>query len=184
MPRKIQDADATAADVGVADDGLAEDGLAGQPPILEQHLSVGQMAQRSGVAVSALHFYERSGLITSSRTAGNQRRYHRSMLRRVAVVRAAQRAGIPLAVVAESFAQLPSDAVPSQQDWQRLSEHWAGELDARILALQQLRSNLGGCIGCGCLSLADCNFVNANDHKGDAGPGARAFDVTNSAASI
>lgn len=141
-----------------------------------EQLSVGQMSQRSGAAASALHFYERQGLIFSSRTSGNQRRYHRSMLRRVAIIRAAQKAGIPLALVAETFAHLPQNAVPSQSDWQKLSEFWGSELDARIVALQKLRGSLGGCIGCGCLSLAECGFVNPDDQLGDGKPGARAFD--------
>ncbi|WP_026555434.1 redox-sensitive transcriptional activator SoxR [Arthrobacter sp. 35W] len=140
-------------------------------------LTVGQLSARSGVAVSALHFYERKGLIRSHRTGGNQRRYDRSELRRVAIVRAAQRAGVSLATVAEAFAELPADGVPEKADWQRLSARWRSELDARIEALQKLRGDLGGCIGCGCLSLADCGFVNPNDAQGSAGPGARAFDA-------
>ncbi|MCQ9162874.1 redox-sensitive transcriptional activator SoxR [Arthrobacter sp. STN4] len=142
----------------------------------DEELSVGQLAERGGVTVSALHFYERQGLISSTRTPGNQRRYRRSVLRRVAVIRAAQRAGIPLALVADSFSELPSDGVPTQADWQRLSEHWRGELDTRIAALEKLRGSLGGCIGCGCLSLAECGFVNPNDQVAGTRPGARAFD--------
>lgn len=145
-------------------------------PRATEQLSVGQLSERSAVSVSALHFYERRGLISSTRTAGNQRRYTRSVLRRVAVIRAAQRAGIPLSLVAESFAELPIDAVPTRDDWQRLSEHWRGELDARISALEKLRGSLGGCIGCGCLSLAECGFVNPDDRVAGQGPGARAFD--------
>ncbi|AIY01115.1 hypothetical protein ART_1516 [Arthrobacter sp. PAMC 25486] len=142
----------------------------------QELLSVGQVAQRGGVSISALHFYERQGLIFSSRTSGNQRRYARSVLRRVAVIRAAQRAGIPLALVADVFGELPEQGVPSQADWQSLSEHWQTELDARIAALEKLRGSLGGCIGCGCLSLAECGFVNPNDQVAGKGPGARAFD--------
>ncbi len=143
---------------------------------LEEQLSVGQVAGRSGVNVSALHFYERQGLIFSVRTAGNQRRYDRSVLRRVAVIRAAQRAGIPLALIAEVFAELPDDGVPSQDDWRRLSAAWQPELDARITALEKLRGSLSGCIGCGCLTLAECGFVNPKDHGAGEGPGARVFD--------
>lgn len=150
------------------------DAGAGHPP--QELLSVGQVAERAGLSVSALHFYERQGLIFSSRTSGNQRRYERSVLRRVAVIRAAQRAGIPLALVAEVFGELPEQGVPSRDDWQRLSEHWQTELDARIAALEKLRGSLGGCIGCGCLSLAECGFVNPNDQAGGRRPGARAFD--------
>ncbi|WP_343317951.1 redox-sensitive transcriptional activator SoxR [Arthrobacter sp. TMP15] len=144
----------------------------------DEELSVGQVAQRGAVSVSALHFYERQGLIFSTRTTGNQRRFRRSVLRRVAVIRAAQRAGIPLSLVAAVFEELPHQGVPSQADWQRLSEHWQGELDARIAALEKLRGSLGGCIGCGCLSLAECRFVNPEDHVAQKGPGARAFDPT------
>lgn len=149
---------------------------AGAGPRANEALSVGQLAQRGGVSVSALHFYERQGLIFSTRTSGNQRRFSRSVLRRVAVIRAAQRAGIPLSLVATVFAELPDHGVPTQADWQRLSEHWQRELDTRIAALQKLRGSLGGCIGCGCLSLAECRFVNPDDQVAGQGPGARAFD--------
>ncbi|MFQ4147269.1 redox-sensitive transcriptional activator SoxR [Arthrobacter sp. LAPM80] len=142
----------------------------------QEQLSVGQVAQRGGVSVSALHFYERQGLIFSTRTSGNQRRFARSVLRRVAVIRAAQQAGIPLSLVARVFEELPDHGVPTQTDWQRLSEQWQVELDARIAALEKLRGSLGGCIGCGCLSLAECGFVNPDDQVAGKGPGARAFD--------
>ena len=142
----------------------------------QQQLSVGQVAQRAGVSVSALHFYERLELIFSARTSGNQRRYDRSVLRRVAIIRAAQRAGIPLSLVGEVFAELPSDAVPTQANWQSLSQRWQGELATRIAALEKLRDSLGGCIGCGCLSLTECGFVNPEDQVAKQGPGARAFD--------
>lgn len=141
-----------------------------------QQLSVGQVAQRAGVSVSALHFYERLELIFSTRSTGNQRRYDRSVLRRVAIIRAAQRAGIPLSLVGEVFAELPSHAVPTQADWQSLSQRWQGELATRIAALEKLRNSLGGCIGCGCLSLTECGFVNPDDQVAAQGPGARAFD--------
>jgi len=137
------------------------------PP--EQALSVGQLAARSGMSVSALHFYERQGLIQSRRTSGNQRRYDRAILRRVAVIRAAQRAGIPLATVAKAFAELPKDGVPDQADWQRLSAAWQQEIEQRIAQLEHLRDRLGGCIGCGCLSLATCGFVNPDDDAGRRG---------------
>lgn len=143
----------------------------------DEELSVGQVASRAGVNVSALHFYERQGLLFSSRTAGNQRRYHRSVLRRVAVIRAAQSAGIPLALIADAFAELPRDGVPGNADWQRLSSAWRHELDLRVQALSRLRDSLGGCIGCGCLSLAECGFINPGDKVADQGPGARAFDL-------
>lgn len=138
----------------------------------DSRISVGQLSARSGVAISALHFYERKGLIYSRRSSGNQRRYPRSTLRRVAVIRAAQRAGIPLASVLEVFEQLPQDGVPDQSDWQHLSEAWREEIDARITMLEHLRDRLDGCIGCGCLSLSTCGFVNAEDHLGTATTGA------------
>ncbi|MGP5220626.1 redox-sensitive transcriptional activator SoxR [Arthrobacter rhombi] len=138
----------------------------------DSRISVGQLSARSGVAISALHFYERKGLIYSRRSSGNQRRYPRSTLRRVAVIRAAQRAGIPLASVLEVFEQLPQEGVPDQSDWQHLSEAWREEIDARITMLEHLRDRLDGCIGCGCLSLSTCGFVNAEDHLGTATTGA------------
>ena len=141
-----------------------------------QDLSVGQVAARSGVAVSALHYYEREGLISSWRTTGNQRRFDRGVLRRVAVIRAAQRAGIPLRSIAELFAGLPADGTPRKEDWQAVSAAWREDLQERIHQLQSLRDGLGGCIGCGCLSLAECGFVNPDDAVAGQGPGARAFD--------
>lgn len=146
------------------------------PVEIPDELSVGQLAARSGLAVSALHFYERRGLISSRRTSGNQRRYPRSVLRRVAVIRAAHDAGIPLSTVAEAFAALPPDATPSADDWQRLSAAWREEIDARIAKLEHLRDRLSGCIGCGCLSLEACRFVNPEDRLGEEGPGAVALD--------
>lgn len=142
---------------------------------VSQDLSVGQVAIRSGVAVSALHFYEREGLIKSRRTSGNQRRFDRSVLRRVAVIRAAQRAGIPLSAVAELFAGLPDDGAPKKEDWQAVSRVWREDLQERIQQLQSLRDGLGGCIGCGCLSLAECGFVNPNDKLADPEGGALFF---------
>lgn len=138
-----------------------------------QDLSVGQVAARSGVSVSALHYYEREGLISSWRTTGNQRRFDRSVLRRVAVIRAAQRAGIPLNSIAELFAGLPADETPRKEDWQVVSASWRDDLQERIHQLQSLRDGLGGCIGCGCLSLAECGFVNPNDQLADDQGGAR-----------
>lgn len=138
-------------------------------------LSVGQVAVRSGVTVSALHFYEREGLIQSWRTSGNQRRFDRSVLRRVAVIRAAQRAGIPLKAVGELFAGLPLDGAPAKEDWQAMSLAWREDLQERIHQLQSLRDGLGGCIGCGCLSLAECGFVNPNDKMADSEGGALLF---------
>ncbi len=140
-------------------------------------LSVGEVASRSGVAVSALHFYEREGLIHSVRNAGNQRRYARDVLRRVAVVKVAQRAGIPLAAIREALDTLPDARTPTQADWTRLSRRWRGDLDARIAQLTRLRDQLDGCIGCGCLSLKACPLRNPEDEAGREGPGARYLEV-------
>ncbi|MDH2425525.1 redox-sensitive transcriptional activator SoxR [Sphaerisporangium sp. TRM90804] len=136
-------------------------------------LSVGELAERSGVSVSALHFYERQGLISSRRTAGNQRRYRRDMLRRVALIRMAQRVGIPLADVGAVLALFPPDHVPTRADWQRMSECWRKELDERIRRLQQIRDEFTDCIGCGCMSIDRCPLINPGDVLGRQGPGPR-----------
>jgi MerR family transcriptional regulator, redox-sensitive transcriptional activator SoxR len=135
-------------------------------------LTPGEMSHRSGVAVSALHFYEREGLIASRRTQGNQRRYARETLRRVAFIRMSQRLGIPLARVREALATLPTDRVPTSRDWARLSAGWRADLDERMVHLQRLRDNLAGCIGCGCLSLKTCTLTNPGDVLARRGPGA------------
>lgn len=137
-----------------------------------QELSPGELAQRAGVAVSALHFYEREGLITSCRTSGNQRRYTRETLRRIAFIRMSQRLGIPLARVRDALGTLPADRVPTSKDWARLSAGWRQDLDERILHLQRLRDNLAECIGCGCLSLKSCMLTNPGDVLAGRGPGA------------
>ncbi|VEG57520.1 MerR family transcriptional regulator [Mycolicibacterium aurum] len=137
-----------------------------------QELTPGEMSVRSGVAVSALHFYEREGLIASRRTGGNQRRYSRETLRRVAFIRMSQRLGIPLSRIRDALATLPTDRVPSSKDWARLSAGWRDDLDQRIVHLQRLRDNLTGCIGCGCLSLKVCALANPGDVLADEGPGA------------
>lgn len=134
-------------------------------------LSVGELAARSGVAVSALHYYETRGLIHAGRSAGNQRRYPRAALRRVAFIRAAQQLGIGLAEVAAALAQLPDQRTPTKADWARLSSAWRAQLDARITALQALRDRLDGCIGCGCLSLKACALYNPQDACGLQGSG-------------
>lgn len=136
-------------------------------------LTVGELAQRSGVAVSALHFYESKGLIRSTRTAGNQRRYPRDMLRRIAIIRAAQRVGMPLAAIREALAGLPQERTPTRRDWTRLSSAWRAELDARIAQLMQMRDTLDDCIGCGCLSLDRCRLANPGDVLGEHGAGAQ-----------
>jgi MerR family redox-sensitive transcriptional activator SoxR len=138
-----------------------------------EELTVGQLAQRGGVSVSALHFYERQGLIASRRTAGNQRRYGRDMLRRVGLIRIAQRVGIPLKEVAAALAALPEATTPTREDWERLSRSWRHELDQRIRHLQQLRDEFTDCIGCGCLSIDRCALINREDELGKQGAGPR-----------
>jgi MerR family transcriptional regulator, redox-sensitive transcriptional activator SoxR len=139
-------------------------------------LSVGQVAARSGVPVSTLHFYESRGLIRSWRTAGNQRRYARDVLRRVAIIKVAQRTGMTLEAIRDAFATLPRDRAPTGADWRRLSAAWRGELDDRIARLERLRDQLDGCIGCGCLSLESCPLRNPADTLGEEGPGARLLE--------
>ncbi|MFL1377449.1 MULTISPECIES: redox-sensitive transcriptional activator SoxR [unclassified Nocardiopsis] len=142
------------------------------PPIAKE-LTVGQVSQRSGVAVSALHFYERQGLIHSRRTAGNQRRYRRDTLRRVSFIRVSQRVGIPLARIRQALDRLPDNRTPTRADWALVSEQWRDELDARIAQLVRLRDDLTGCIGCGCLSLDSCVLVNPDDALAADGSGPR-----------
>jgi len=135
-------------------------------------LSVGEVAARSGLAVSAIHFYEKQGLIKSARTGGNQRRYPRAVLRRVAVIKVAQRLGIPLAAIRDALAALPRGRTPTAGDWRKLSSVWRASLNERIETLTHLRDNLSGCIGCGCLSLGSCPLRNPGDKLGDEGCGA------------
>lgn len=144
-----------------------------QIPEKIHELTVGQLSARSGAAVSALHFYEAKGLISSRRTTGNQRRYSRDTLRRVAFVRAAQRVGIPLATIREALARLPEERTPTREDWARLSEAWRSELDERIKQLNRLRDHLTDCIGCGCLSLSTCVLSNPDDVFGERLVGSR-----------
>ncbi|AXE25750.1 redox-sensitive transcriptional activator SoxR [Streptomyces globosus] len=144
-----------------------------QIPEKIHELTVGQLSARSGAAVSALHFYESKGLISSRRTPGNQRRYSRDALRRVAFVRAAQRVGIPLAAIRDALAQLPEERTPNREDWARLSEMWRGELEERINQLLRLRDHLADCIGCGCLSLQNCALSNPDDVFGEKLTGSR-----------
>lgn len=136
-------------------------------------LGVGEVARRSGVTVSALHFYEAEGLLVAERTLGNQRRYRRDVLRRVAFIRAAQTLGVSLAEIADALRQLPEQRTPTKADWTRLSSHWRASLDRRIAALQALRDQLSGCIGCGCLSLRACRLYNPGDSLAKHGYGAR-----------
>jgi MerR family redox-sensitive transcriptional activator SoxR len=137
----------------------------------QRELTPGEVAERAGVTVSALHFYEREGLISSRRTSGNQRRYHRDVLRRVAFIRFSQRLGISLHDINAALDTLPEGHTPSAADWSRLSERWREDLDGRITRLQNLRDNLDGCIGCGCLSLETCAIYNYEDVMAGLGPG-------------
>lgn len=144
-----------------------------KPPFDAPELTVGQLAARSGVAVTALHFYEKKGLIRSRRTAGNQRRYPRDTLRRIAVIQVAQRVGIPLRTVADALRALPEGRVPTREDWECLSAAWRNELDTRIDQMLRLRDRLTDCIGCGCLSIDTCALRNRDDRLGETGPGPR-----------
>jgi MerR family redox-sensitive transcriptional activator SoxR len=140
--------------------------------MLANQITIGELSKRSGVSQSALRFYERQGLISASRTNGNQRRYERVTLRRVALVQAGKAAGIPLERIREALATLPDDKWPTKRDWERLSSAWRRELDARIAALEAIRSRLTGCIGCGCLSLQRCSLINLDDESARLGAGA------------
>jgi MerR family redox-sensitive transcriptional activator SoxR len=135
-------------------------------------LTVGQLAQRSGVAASALRYYEDRGLIASYRSAGNQRRYPRATLRRVSFIRSAQRVGLSLEEVAEALATLPEGRTPTKADWARLSRAWRPRIEAQIERLERLRDRLDSCIGCGCLSLRRCALSNPDDEVAPRGPGA------------
>ncbi len=136
-------------------------------------LTIGELAERAGVATSALRFYETKGLIESGRSEGNQRRYRRATLRRVALLRAAQAVGLSLAEVAEALETLPHDRTPNKGDWQRLSRSWRKRLDTQIADLELLRDELTDCIGCGCLSLRSCAIFNPSDTIADHGSGPR-----------
>jgi MerR family redox-sensitive transcriptional activator SoxR len=136
-------------------------------------LTIGEVSRRSGVAASALRFYEERGLISSEQREGGQRRYQRHVLRRIAFVVFAQRIGLTLAEIAAELAKLDPNRVPNRRDWSRLSETWASRIDERIAELERLRIGLTECIGCGCLSLDRCWFANPNDRVASAGPGPR-----------
>ncbi|CAE6939260.1 transcriptional regulators [Vibrio sp. B1REV9] len=129
-------------------------------------ISVGEVARRSGVKVSALHFYEQKGLISSWRNAGNQRRYHRSVLRRVAVIKAAQQVGLSLEEIKQALDELPQHGAPNKVQWESMASHWHQQLDLKIQKLKALQNDLGGCIGCGCLSLESCALRNPDDVLG------------------
>jgi MerR family redox-sensitive transcriptional activator SoxR len=136
-------------------------------------LTIGDLAARSGVAPSALRYYERMGLIHASRTGGNQRRYDRAELRRVAFIRIAQQVGVSLDEIREALASLPENRTPTKADWSRLSARWRKRLEEKILLMERLRDQLTGCIGCGCLSLQRCKLINREDWLADTGPGPR-----------
>ena len=143
---------------------------------IRRQLSVGEVAKRSGVAVSTLHFYEFKGLIRSSRNRGNQRRYARDVLRRIAIIKVAQQAGIPLAAIQQALASLPADGAPTRKDWRKLSTGWRMELTRRIRRLTELRDRLDDCIGCGCLSITACPLRNPSDQLAQQGAGPRLLD--------
>ena len=133
--------------------------------------TVGKVAQRCGVKVSTLHFYEHKGLIQSTRNAGNQRRYKSDVVRRVSVIKAAQKMGISLEAILHAFGTLPKQRTPTAKDWEKLSKNWQAELDGRIAYLQRLRDSLTGCIGCGCLSMKNCPIYNDSDKLAAEGKG-------------
>lgn len=133
--------------------------------------SVGRVAERAGVNISTLHFYEQKGLISSRRNAGNQRRYSADVLRRVSVIKAAQKMGISLQEIKIAFAALPDNRTPTQRDWEKLSSQWRDNINQRIAYLERLRDYLAGCIGCGCLSMKKCPLYNAEDRLAEEGDG-------------
>ncbi|MFF7291227.1 redox-sensitive transcriptional activator SoxR [Microbacterium sp. NPDC008134] len=137
----------------------------------DEPLSIGEMTRRTGVAASALHFYESIGLIASYRTPGNQRRYPRHMIRRVSLIAVAKRLGIPLADVQSAFADVPLTETPSHDDWQRASRRWKRALEKRREGIERLERELTGCIGCGCLSMKACGLLNPDDALGSLGAG-------------
>lgn len=145
-------------------------------PAPDEFLSVGEMSRRTGIPASALRFYEDLGLISSERTAGNQRRYPRHMLRRVSLIIVAKRIGVPLADLRDAFASVPLDSTPTHADWQRASRQWRRQLEERRRAIERLESELTGCIGCGCLSLKACRLLNPGDALGQDGSGPRRLD--------
>ena len=140
---------------------------------METELTIGTLSERTGVATSALRFYEAEGLIDATRTDGGQRRYHRETLRRVSFIRAAQQLGLTLDEIRAALASLPEHRTPTQADWAKLSKSWRPRLDAQIAMLERLRDRLDGCIGCGCLSLRACQLLNPHDEAGERGPGPR-----------
>jgi MerR family redox-sensitive transcriptional activator SoxR len=140
---------------------------------MEQELTIGALAERTGLAPSALRFYEAEGLIQAHRTPGGQRRYARSTLRRVSFIRVAQQVGLRLEEIREALSQLPQGRTPNERDWAQLARSWRPRLDAQIAVLERLRDRLDGCIGCGCLSMRTCQLLNPGDKASARGPGPR-----------
>ena len=143
------------------------------PPTSDDLLSIGAVSERTGVAASALRFYESEGLVHAVRSTGGQRRYHRDVIRRISFVRIAQEVGLSLGEIKEALASLPERRTPTQRDWHRLATSWGPRLDAQIALLERLRDRLEGCIGCGCLSLQVCRIMNPGDVVAERGPGPR-----------
>ena len=139
---------------------------------MADELTIGELSDRSGIAASALRFYEAQRLIGAHRTSGNQRRYDRATLRRVALIQAGRAAGIPLEEIRAALETLPSQRTPTRRDWERLSRGWRADIDERIATLQALRTRLTTCIGCGCLSIDRCTLLNPDDEAATLGPGA------------
>jgi MerR family transcriptional regulator, redox-sensitive transcriptional activator SoxR len=140
---------------------------------MDEYLTIGEVAARTGVATSALRYYEERGLISSQRTAGNQRRFPRTVIRTVSVIRAAQEVGLTLNEIADALDSLPDGRTPTASDWSRLATGWRESIDHRIAELEALRDDLGDCIGCGCLSLRSCALFNPDDRAAAGGTGAR-----------
>ncbi len=140
---------------------------------MEQELTIGAVSERTGVATSALRFYEAQGLIHATRSDGGQRRYERETLRRVSFIRIAQQVGLSLEEISGALASLPDNRTPTARDWERLSSSWRPRIDAQIALLERLRDRLAGCIGCGCLSLKVCQLANPGDSAAELGPGPR-----------
>jgi MerR family redox-sensitive transcriptional activator SoxR len=141
-------------------------------------LPMGEITRRSGFAASAIRYYEAEGLIQADRSSGGQRRFERSVLRRLAFIRAASNVGLTIGEIRDELSRLPGNRNPTKADWHRISRHWRQRLDDRIAALERLKSGLDGCIGCGCLSLRSCAFSNPGDVLDEAGPGARLLPDT------
>lgn len=140
---------------------------------MEHELTIGAVAERTGVAPSALRYYQAEGLIHAERADSGHRRFHRDVLRRVSFIRIAQEVGLSLEEIKAALASLPDERTPTQEDWERLASSWRPRLDAQIALLERLRDRLVGCIGCGCLSMKACRIVNPGDQVGERGPGPR-----------